>query len=373
MAAAVKSIEKLQVTIATSSTSGTDTVAGTPTMANCIPFTSTYITTANGPAFDEYNTKTDFLTSPDRVQVSRYTGSASSALAAEVTLVEFNSDEVNVYSGTTTMTTGEYSKVVSSPFGSPVSLTKAFLYFTYTSDDSGGDYYEEHSLRGRITGTNELTFDQAYTGSGTAMSIEWYVAEAKTTAWDVDAVDISITDTNSTGTDTFTAVTTAKTFVLGSATSKDQTDPDGVWDAICDVRLTNTTTVTADRGEGNDGQIDWSGFIVELGDSGANVYRGNAIIDDTSPITTSSFTAVTQADSMVHQAGFMGGCSAGDHQGASSALVPPTYNRWTFASDTTAQAHHATDASGDGNASWEVIEWEVDAGSPVTRRIMVIS
>lgn len=370
MAAPVISVEKLQVTIATSSTSGTDTVAGSPTMANCIPFTSTYITTANGAAFDEYNTKTDFLTSPDRVQVSRYTGSASSALAAEVTLVEFNSDEVNVYSGTTAMSTSEQSKVVSSPFGSPVSLTKAFLYFTYTSDDSGGDYYEEHSLRGRITGTNELTFDQAYTSSGTAMSIQWYVAEAKTSAWDVDAVDISITDTNSTGTDTVTAVTMAKSFIVGSATSKDQTDPDGVWDAICDVRLTNTTTVTADRGEGNDGQIDWSGFVVELGGS-ENVYRGNVIIDDSSPVTTSTFTAVDLDNSMIHQAGACGTMSAGDHQGSDSALVPPTYNRWTFASTTTGQCHHATDASGDGNASWEVIEWDIAAAS--SRRVMVIS
>lgn len=375
MAAPVKSIEKLQVTVATSATAGTATVLGSQTLANCVPFFTSYVTDDNGDNIDEYALMADFLTGPNRVQLSRETGGSSSALAAEVTLVEFNSSVTNVYSGTANMAATDDEEVVISPFGSPVVLANTWLYFTHKGDD-GGFPWERICIRGRITDTNELTFDRA-TGSlqEGAAEIEWYVVETTDSAWTVDHIDISITDAQTSNTNTsFGTVTMAKTFILGSHRVDDNHTSGASLEAgICYAELTNGTTVTAIRGYA-DGQIDWSGCVVELAGN-ENVYRGTLNHDNTdSPETTAAFTAVALADSMVHVAGQNGSMGGGEWtDNYQSGEGPCNWTRWTFASTTTAQSNYNPLGDSDGNVGWEVIEWEVDAGGGAVRRIMVVS
>lgn len=234
-------------------------------------------------------------------------------------------------------------------------------------------------MRGRITGVNELTFDQQAQNMEDAI-IHWYVAEAINTAWAVDAVDITLAAAVSSNTATITALDTtdrSKAFVLGSYRGSGSGDADANDENTIDVTLTNSTTVTAQRAIATAaGAIDWSGFVVEFASGGnENVYR-NTLAWTTSEASKTNVTITggpvsDTADCMVHVAGSPGTVGTGSFPGVDSDDTPDAFTAWTFTSTSALTVTHNTiGGEADQDISWEVIEWDVSAAP---RRVMVIS
>ena len=388
MASPVLSVQKHTLTISGgSATDDTAALTGSPTTANCIPFVSTRVVTtgSNPDEFSAYAVRADF-TGGDTVRVTTANRDlASREIVCEVTVVEFNPAEVNVYQGQGEFD-GSETLVLNDPYGASVDvvLAKSFLYFTYTTDNSS-EQWVQHNIRGVMTDADTLTFDainnQGEAGVDASL-VNWYVAEAINTAWAVDHVAIQLSGAQTTNTDTFTAVDDGKTCVFGSYKgSSGSTDTDGCQENTIDVTLTDSggdtwDTVTATRLLAV-GIIDWAGCVVELAGN-ENVYRGQLTTTNASPDTGTSrtiTTAVTEADSMVHTCGMTGILGGSGNDDANSDDVPAVFYAWTFASSTLVDCEHYTGQSNfqAADVTWEVIEWDVGGAPPATRRVMVIS
>jgi hypothetical protein len=363
-------------------------LTGSPTTANCIPFVTTrvVVTGSSADEFAAYAARASFVAgSPNKIRVETTdTDLASREIVCEVTVVEFNPNEVNVYSAEAEFDENSDEEIVTAAFGGNVDPSKSWLYFTY-STSSTTEWWRRHTIRGRITESvpvsgdwDELTFDALENQGGTAgdTTVQWWVAEAINTAWTVDPVDIVIADLVDENTDTFAAVGKAKTFILGSYMGSTSTEADANADNTIDVTLTDSggdtwDTVTATR-SGTEGEITWSGFVVELL-GGENVYRGKLTTTAVSPDPadhTSIGATVTEVDSMIHTAGSCGNLGSGSHTGFESIEVADAFCTWTFFSPTHIDCEHRTaGGESDGSVSWEVIEWEMGAA----RRVMVIS
>jgi hypothetical protein len=356
-------------------------------ITNCIPFVSTRVVTLGKEAdsFSAYAVRADFVDDTiDKVRVRTSNRDLDlREIVCEVTVVEFDPAEVNVYQGEDTWGDSVNIMTLNDPYGGAVDvdLAKSFLYFNYVTN-IGSDIWRFHTIRGVMTDLDTLTFDATENqGSGTSITIvNWYVAEAINTAWAVDQVAIQLADAIGTNEDTsFSAVTEAKTFILGSYKGSDgSTNTDGNEQNTINIDLTDSTTVTASRVDGaaGNGIIDWAGFVVELaGDE--NVYRGDLTTTQASPDTGTSrtTTAVVVADSMVHTAGMTGTVGGSGDTDDNSDDPPGVFYAWTFASSTEIDCEHYIGMSTfeAATVSWEVIEWDVGGAPPVTRRVMVIS
>ncbi len=187
----------------------------------------------------------------------------------------------------------------------------------------------------------------------------------------VQPADISLADTESSGTDTITTVAEAKTFVLGSYRSASSAGTDNT----IDVKLNSSTQVALAR-SGTADVIDWSGFAVTMTDN-TDVYRGTLTTSAASPDPaghTSIGATVTLANVWVHTAGNAGSLAAGSHTGIESNDVPDAFCTWSFFSTTQIDCEHDTGGSeSGGSVSWEVIDWEVGGAAPTVRRVMVSS
>jgi hypothetical protein len=108
------------------------------------------------------------------------TWSKNNAVATEICYLAFAPEGTpystrlsSVQNGTLTMASSDLSETVT--LGTSVTMTKAFLVFSVKST---GDGPQTCSVTGKISATNELTFQRASTfGSTDAIDIEWYVAE----------------------------------------------------------------------------------------------------------------------------------------------------------------------------------------------------
>jgi hypothetical protein len=369
-------------------------LTGTPATdtSDCIPFVMTRVTDygTEADAFMSYGVRASFVSdSPNKIKVQ--TGSRKNmvgrALVCEVTVVEFNSDEVNVYQGEYAVPDNTNPAAINDPFGVGVDvvLNKSFLYFTATAFQAA-NFWKTYTLRGVITDVDTLTFDVS-SGNNNDAVINWYVAEAINSAWDVYPASVQLADAVTTNASTtFTAVDPAKTFVLGSYMGSEAApDGDGNEENTIDITLTesvpasgNFDEVTATRidAQVGDGVIDWAGFVVELNGS-ENVYRG-AITTSASSPDTDTVTSVTAANSWVHTSGHTGILGGGMHTDDSNSNdAPGTFGAWTLvgspSSTQVSWAHDTTGGQTGGTVTWEVVEWDVGGAPPATRRVMVIS
>jgi hypothetical protein len=360
------------------------TLTGSPDTTNCIPFVSTRVVTIAGAAdiLCAYAVRADFH-GGDTVRVTTSDiNLGSRVIVCEVTVVEFDPTEVNVYQGDDPFPTSANTLTLNDPYGVGVDVVeaKSFLYFTYTTP-ADTDNWAFHTIRGVMTDVDTLTFDAVQNqGSPLTTHVNWYVAEAINTAWAVDHVAIQLADAITTDTDTFTAVDDEKTFILGSYKGVvTPTDGDGVRQHTIDVTLTDSggdtwDTVTATRLDGVS-ILDWAGFVVEF-DSGGNenVYRGTVTTTQASPDPAGHNAigaTVTAADSMVHTAGMTGMLGGSGNDDSNSDDVPAVFYAWTFDSDTQITLEHYTGQATfeAATVTWEVVEWDVGGAPP--RRVMV--
>lgn len=385
--AAVLSIQKHTITITSTNASVQANLTGDPatSTANCIPFWSTRVSsvsTTEADAIDEYAVSVDFVAgSPNKVRARTEdfdAGGLPREVVVEVTVVEFNPAEVNVYQGTASMGVNDTSIVLTggtAPFTSAVVLAKTWMNFGFI----GGGTWEQWSYmstRGRITGTNELTFDVAIVGC--TVDIDWYVAEAVSTAWAVDPVDIEVAigSTSNTATLGTSVGSTAKTFVLGSHLLNGAASGKEIGNNVCDAVLTADNEVTCSRYY-DDNTLTWSGFVVELAGS-ENVYRGSITQTSATASENDSIGAtVAEGDSMVVRPGSTGSMGSGVWSGYGEPDVPDAWTAFTFngtgdVTQITCQ-HAINGTSSSVLLNWEVIEWDVGGAPPATRRVMVIS
>jgi len=367
-------------------------LTGTPATdtSDCVPFTMTRVTTIssnNADSFTDYLVNTDFVSgSPNRVRVTREGDDPTenaAVVVCEVTVVEFDSTYVNVYSAQETIDATDVLHTVTDAFGGgpvTVDLSKAWLYFTYNTIQ-GADLWRSHALRGEIKTTSTLEFNKSQP-QGTDQIFNWWVVECKNTEWAVQAKTITVANLATTNTASLTAVDLSKTWVLGSREGADSEvgdDGDQANENLVDISFDSTTVLRATRQTSTGGLITWSGFVIEFASGGnENVYRGTLswTVSETSKTNVPIGATVTTADSMVHLCGHLGHFAGGHWKDTtnSSDRAPDAFTAWTFTNSTNLTVTHSTNSTADDDQdlTWEVIEWDVGGAAP-TRRVMVVS
>ena len=389
MASAVKSVEIFTISMANASglfsSPEQETLGKSQDIDQCVPFVTKRVTTTGTDELENQQVSAWF-TSTDTLNVGR--DATSGALEIEVAVVEFSSrctvhQSAQDATGFTIVNTAASSDdaVNSANWGdftipSAVVLANSFLVFHSYQNSATGNKYSPHLLRGRLTGTTEITIDRGL-ASGT-INGHWYVVESDSGDFTVDALDVTLTSaTSNTGT---VSVTAADTLVLGSWKATGTNDSSNRENTVDVTLSTDGTTVTVERANAT-GTINWSGFVIEMSD-GTSVQRDtwNEVTSDGDEIFTLG-TPVSLTASMAVVTGNMGSTVTGSFQGTSASQVQDAQCQLTLQDSDTGnnfdelRIRHNTDAGVGGNSiSFEVIEWELDTGTPpATRRVMVIS
>lgn len=370
MAGVVKSVETFIISLADTVGSDTDTLTGSQDIDYCVPFVTKRVVTP-GTEIEIENHQVDaWFTSTDTLNVQRDV--SSGAIEVEITVVEFDSTLVNVYSDAWQMadsaSTGNYG------IGGTVDLAKSFLVFHSYQNSNVLNRYDSHMFRGRITSTTQVTFDRGADdiNRGTADGHFW-VIECIGTEFSVDPIDILLSAVASnTGA---TSVTKANSLLLGSHYSLD-TDGESNDDNTVDATLTNGTTVTVQRAS-SVGTIGWSGFVVEFAD-GTAVEHGTW--NEASADGDENFTLATPVSFALGTAmlsGSMGSTTAGSFPGTAIADVVDAQCQLTLVDsdaggnfDELRIRHNTAGGEASNDISWQVIEWGTGVGSP-PRRVMV--
>jgi hypothetical protein len=212
--------------------------------------------------------RASLATGPTRVVVDRNT--AAGVMEAAVTVVEFESDSVRVQSGAFTLAAATLSNTSTIPTG--INFSRSALVFSALTTDATDDYFAS-SVRGRITGGTQLTFDRQ--GSSGTISGQWYVFESLDGAFTVQNVSTIITGTTQVNTTAITSVDMNQTFMITSYTTGENSDDSG--EGSIRATLQNSTLVNVTRGNGvaltTGNTVNATTFVITL--TGAEqVHRG---------------------------------------------------------------------------------------------------
>jgi hypothetical protein len=365
--AAVNSVQKHQITIPSGTSSATSaTLDPAVTLDDCIPFVTSRVTDDNGAIHACYAVKAEFITGPDRVQVS--TGiNTSREVVCEVTVVEFNSTLVTVQNGTKAIT----GTNTSTQIDVSVDRDQTFLYHTWSHQDSETNYGATN-IRGILTTDILGEFSRQNSAAGGQIDITWWLAEGitGTPPFDVQHVILDLESAQTTNTadapGDFTAVTAAKTMLIGSWKSPEEnfSNAEHTVDTLLNV---DGDTITKNRSGSTDfvfGQVQLVSFT-----GSETVYRGTIVGTDGSDVD--SVGPVNSAGSMVHAAGATGSFTSGSFAGTAATDCPDAHCGLTL-TDTDVTCTHGTTGADTGTLSWEVIDFDLGAPPAGGRRIMVI-
>lgn len=353
MAAWVKSVETLTITLSSTNTSNTGSTTLGQTAADCILF----VTQKTPRTADEnYGTrliKADI--SGSTVTIRRGTGTDIGTITAIVTVVECTTDCV-VSTADTSISGGSTSNTAT------VSITdtaSAFMVFSISSTYSPGDTSVATNpiCRGQVTDTTTLTFTRAQ--STNSITARWYLVECINDEFSVQRGAISLANSAESNTATISAVTMAQTFTLFSLTGANTDD----WlNTICRCWLGSTTTVNVQRGDG--GAAGTFSLTIEyqaVSMTGGSVQRGNHTITGTSAST--NITAVDLDASFAWNPGLNG---MGEGNSTDGDDVGQFWAAAVLVDADTVQQEVVTDST-TGTWAWEVIEFELEAaGDPVS-------
>ena len=240
------------------------------------------------------------LASTTTLEFNRVTNEASPAtITIQWSVIEYNCG-VNVQRGSTSPSATTNNVTITAVN----STAAAFTTFskTPTSTDSSWDSNDPTVVE--LTSTTNLQF-RVDTAAATH-TVWWQVVEfTDATMIAVQRGTTSLSGaTTSTTTTLGTAVNTAHTFVLVSSRSTG-TGTD-IGSGFVRGTLTNSTTVTLDRGAANYNVTEIAWQAVELKD-GSTVQNGSATVASASATGTASLTAVTLARSNAFASGMSGG------------------------------------------------------------------
>lgn len=345
----VKTVEKVEISILGTATSGTGSITKGQTVAKCVPFTTSSCPRTTSERFDTRLVRVTI--SGTTVTATRATGMNGADLKIIVYVVEFTS-ECTVQTGEVLLTG------VASNTGSPganfTSLTRTFMYFGYTRTGSDDDF-SDSMVRGQITDTSTLTFTRA-DGVGNVV-VRWYSVECDSTQFDVQRGSFQIAGSNnSANSAAITAVTLARTMLITSHdTDEKQDDPES---GSITTDMVDTTHIRARRANGgslgpNTNNVEYQVIQFEAAE-GVNVYRGDFTIDVYED--TDTITSVNLLKAMAHSPENECASSTDSINGDD---IGQCWARFDLENETTVRGR-TTSNSIQGVWAWEVVEWELD-------------
>jgi hypothetical protein len=208
------------------------------------------------------------------VRITRDGSTTLADVTVSVYIVEFNG-EINVQTGDTTITTS--TAVVFNVTVPAVTLANTFHIVTMSNDWNGSNW-KYTDFTSYLTSTTNLRVEH---GAGLSFSghIRWYTVEDTGNNFDVQrfqAADLSGSGTAPYITNTtISAVTMAKTFIIGSETMDDVSPPTVIGPHPKTWKLTTTTNVETESGANGSNYNSYGACeIISLVASDANVIRG---------------------------------------------------------------------------------------------------
>jgi hypothetical protein len=366
--ALVKSIQHFSLDLLTETKTVEGALTGQVT-ANCVPYITGYVTTAGALYFTDYSVDINF--DGTDVVVERDNAGATGTLTVQLAVVEYDPANVRVQSGAYTMSpSGAGYQAITPSIPTPVSATATAYSLAYGFQSAGSPTWERFQVRSRITDTDTLTLDRA--DKGAQIDGHWYVVEALNGGFTVQPSTINITGTSADD-DTLNSINVDKTMLIGSFYGTNYVPAYDTEHRTLAVELLNDTTIRAWRKSTGSG-IDWSGYAVTF--TGGDEVRRGKLVDQVSETSYNDTIdpQVVVANSMAIHAGNVGYLSGGAFPG--DDLTDSTYDAQVelqITSPTNIQMRHSViNSSADNDISWEVVQWDLGAAPPSTRRVMVI-
>lgn len=360
--AGVKSVERVSISIPNPGLSASASLTKSQTIANCVPFVTKRATERAQFRHDWNEYTTDVYFSGSSVYAAT-NDDTRREMEVEVTVVEFDPDDVNVYQGTFTVPTSGSSDTQS--IGGTVVVANSFVLNPW----KGGKLTNGDSdVRGRITSTTQVTFDRASAATNGDLPGHFYVVESKSGAdFTVQAADLTLSGTSADA--TLTAVDMDKTFLVGSYYTSSTSQAN---DRVGYLQLFSTTVARAIRADAT-GSNQFAVQAVEFDSGGAeDVQRGTT---NQSTADASEDIDITAADLDLAMAWTPAhsSCRNASFPGSSNADLPDAQVALTFVDTDTIRLQHWTGGGeADNDIAWEVVEWELNAAA-TTRRVMIIS
>ena len=291
----VASIQSGAETIASGDGTSHDVTITSVTTANSIVMYSSRCA-ASGSVRQKRHRFIASLTGSTTLNFSRHESSFASDVIVEWTVVEFDSGVLNnLQTGTVDRTAANDDTTITA-----VDLAKTFVISHLKTDQN--DLSAAVTCYAELTSTTNLRLASDST-PGTGDSVIGYqvVEFASDADVTVQGGTILVSSGSESNTDTITSVDTSKTFIINSGTSTSQTSSPQARNQAR-LKLTNSTTVTADRTTvGSETDMTIGYFAVELEGSGHAVESFDVTITDTNtaPGTQPSWTALSTTDSAI--------------------------------------------------------------------------
>ncbi len=333
MADPILDVEKFTMTMADTVTSVTANLSASD-IADLIPRVSYLNSSGTEEGWNDLQVDVEFLTGPNRVQLTRSTGDGE--IVAKVAVIELDTaGDINVQTAAMSVTGSSLSVSITA-----VVLAKSFATFGFEFDQETN--YNDAYLRAMLTTTTNLEFTRG-SGIGTCDG-HWWVVEDDGSNFDVQRVQ-ALTTNQVSADATITSVVEGRTMTLcAQSLSTAGENPDDI--AIGFLFDDTTFRITRDS---NAGDLIVDAFIVEFTNgSGVEVQRGTITMGSGVSTGTQANTAVVLANSWVHCPMVPNGCSSDDLTSRNSAYASIEQN-----------SNIQIEANGNDDSSTEIVPWEL--------------
>ena len=346
----VTSVQHFNITIPNGELSASANLAGGTDEELCVPFFTFQSNNADN-YWDTIGVDIYFSAgSPPTITATRFQHTFGQAVYVSVFVVEFDGTNVDVQQGTFFMIGGLDS--TDEVAITEVDLTKTAAVFAYKGDYAMDDW-DDVMTRCYFSDSTHIYFKRH--NNGMTISGHWFTFEAQGTEFSVE--DFTITLSSAQGSDTISSVTMGRTMIVSSFESEEPGDD--VNEGSVRVWLEDATNVYAECGSYAQ-PIVVSGFAIQFNATdGVDVQRGIFNMASTTLTDTDDITAVTLANSIVHNSSF-GGLGESDSNGAGD--VPASFVEYNFTDLDTVDGERKVHGVSVIAHNWEVIDFT--AGAP---------
>lgn len=330
---AILSVEKFSMTMADGVTSVTANLVASDITA-LTPRVSYRNTSGVEQGWNDMTVDVEFLTGPNRVQLTRNAGDGE--IQAKVVVTEWDTaGDIAIQTGSFSMTGASLAVTITAL----TDLTKSFATFGY--ETTQGTDIDANFVRAMLTTTTNLQLTRI-SSTGT-IDGHWWVVEDGGSNFDVQRVQaLSMTSTSADA--TITSIDTAKTLVMCSqAGTSGGENPDDVAMGF----LFDDTTFRTTR-DANAGTVTVDAFIITWSVADVAVQRGTITMGSGVSTATQANTAVNLSNSFVHCPMVPNGCSSSDLSQRQSAYASIEQN-----------SNVQVESNGNDDSSTEFVPWEL--------------
>ncbi len=348
----VKSVEHVELTLS-GVTSNFVALSKDQILANCVPFVSQKIDTT-GDDWDENMVDLYFESTPSK-RITGQRGEGSGTVILSIYIVEFDGVNVEVQSGTFTMSGATYDDVDITAITQSKAFPMAYWQISGNDDDWDcamvtTDFVDDDTIR--------MERDQA---TGT-ISGHWYVVEAQNTEFSVQKAELSMANTDDFDIATINSVTMSKSFIVASYEANVRNED--VEEGGIDVWLNSATQVRAERRpEANNYDIPTINVFVITFSGDESVQRGSFTWGNSDTSKSIDISAVNLDNSMIKSGSMLGimECDGGGNDDPEDSFI-----QYEFVDADTVRGERMGSTGEDGTGHWEVVEWVIAAGSSET-------